>query len=138
MKCVDYYVVRPAIGFLDQLLITCEVKMAENTEWKSIGTVVGNASPIEFSFILKSFKSRVGDIVAVRMEVPDEDYNGQRVVCAWGRITLIDRFNPFFPFEAAQELSNEGISLRDTILSDSRDQLQATVKVLGATSENDH
>lgn len=112
--------------------------MVENSDWKSIGTVVGNASPIEFSFILKSFKSRVGDIVAVMMEVPDEDYNGQCIVCAWGRITLIDRFNPFFPFEAAQELSNEGISLRDTILSDSRDQLQATVKVLGATSKDDH
>ena len=95
--------------------------MAENSEWKPIGTVVGNASPIEFNFILKSFKSRVGDLVAVRMDVPDENYSGQRVVCAWGRITSIDRFNPFFPFEAAQELSNEGISLRDTILSDSRD-----------------
>lgn len=112
--------------------------MTEDPGWKSIGTVVGNASPIEFTFILKSFKSRVGDIVAVRMEVPDENYSGQCVVCAWGRITLIDRFNPFFPFEAAQELSNEGISLRDTILSDSRDQLQAVVKVLGATNENDH
>ncbi|MEI7752434.1 MAG: ATP-binding protein, partial [Candidatus Omnitrophota bacterium] len=107
--------------------------MESKKEWDQIGTVVGNASPIEFTFILKSFKSRVGDFVAVMMEVPSDDYKRNEKVCVWGRITSMDRFNPFFPFEAAQELSSESIALKDTILSESRDQLQAMVLVLGMT-----
>jgi DNA helicase HerA-like ATPase len=55
-------------------------------------------------------------------------------ITAWGRITAIERFNPFFPYEAAQELANESIPLADTVLSNSRDQLQANVLVLGFTS----
>lgn len=107
--------------------------MNEQNDWKPIGTVVGNASTVEFTFILKSFKSRVGDLVAVRMDVPDEDYAGTREIFVWGRVVSISRFNPFFPYEAAQELSNEGLSLQDTILSNSRDQLEANVIILGCT-----
>jgi len=108
--------------------------MSENNEWKPIGTVVGNASTNEFTFILKSFKSRVGDLVAVKMEVPDEAREGTQAIYVWGRVISINRYNPFFPYEAAQELSNEGISLQDTILSNSRDQLEAGVLILGCTA----
>ncbi len=107
--------------------------MSDNNEWKPIGTVVGNASTNEFTFILKSFKSRVGDLVGVRMDVPDETYLGRQAIYVWGRVVSMSRFNPFFPYEAAQELSNEGLSLEDTILSNSRDQLEATVLILGCT-----
>jgi len=107
------------------------------TGWKSIGTVVGNTSTGEFSFVLKSFKSRVGDLVAVKMDVPDETYSGTQEITVWGRITGISRYNPFFPYEAAQELSNEGLSLMDTILSNSRDQLEAAVLIFGFTSNRD-
>lgn len=107
--------------------------MSDASTWSPIGTVVGNASTSEFTFILKSFKSRVGDLVAVRMEVPDEAYAGTQTIYVWGRVTSISRYNPFFPYEAAQELSNEGISLQDTILSNSRDQLEAGVLILGYT-----
>jgi len=103
-------------------------------QWPSIGTMVGDASTAEFTFILRSFKSRVGDVVAVPMEVPNEDYSGRANIAAWGRITSIERYNPFFPYEAAQELANESIPLVDTVLSSSRDQLQAKVLVLGFTS----
>jgi len=106
-------------------------------KWESIGTIVGDASTSEFSFILKSFRSRVGDLVAVQMEIPNEDYSGRSDIVAWGRITSIDRYNPFFPYEAAQELANESISLVDTVLSNSRDQLQARVLVLGFTWADD-
>lgn len=102
--------------------------------WPSIGTIVGDASTAEFTFILRSFKSRVGDIVAVPMEVPNEDYSGTHEITSWGRITSIERFNPFFPYEAAQELASESIPLIDTVLSKSRDQLQSKVLVLGFTS----
>lgn len=109
--------------------------MSESNAWKPIGTVVGNASTNEFTFILKSFKSRVGDLIAVKMEVPDEVYAGRQTIYVWGRVVSISRFNPFFPYEAAQELSNEGLSLQDTILSNSRDQLEASVLILGSTAE---
>ncbi|MBZ4416001.1 ATP-binding protein [Myxococcus sp. RHSTA-1-4] len=107
--------------------------MESLSTWDSIGTIVGDASTSEFSFILKSFRSRVGDLVAVPMEIPNEDYTDRSNIIAWGRITSIDRYNPFFPYEAAQELANESISLVDTVLSNSRDQLQARVLVLGFT-----
>lgn len=105
-------------------------------KWESIGTVVGDASCGEFTFILRSFKSRIGDIVAVPMQVPNDDYSGRHEIITWGRITTISRFNPFFPYEAAQELANESIPLVDTVLSSSRDQLQAEVLVLGYSYED--
>jgi DNA helicase HerA-like ATPase len=107
--------------------------MKKDPKWKPIGTVVGNASTSEFSFILKSYQSRVGDLIAVKMEAPDEGRTGTQTIYVWGRVVSINRYNPFFPYEAAQELSNEGLSLQDTILSNSRDQLEATVLILGST-----
>lgn len=106
---------------------------ATNEEWLSIGTVVGSATTSEFTFILKSFRSRVGDLIAVKMEIPDDAREGTRSVLVWGRVVGINRYNPFFPYEAAQELSNEGLSIQDTILSSSRDQLEASVLILGST-----
>src|SRR5579862_4779256 len=108
--------------------------MLDPKKWESIGTIVGDASTAEFTFILRSFKSRVGDIVAVPMEIPNDDYTALHDIIAWGRITSIERFNPFFPYEAAQELAHESIPLVDTVLSMSRDQLQSKVLVLGFTS----
>jgi hypothetical protein len=106
-------------------------------EWVPVGTVVGNAGTSEFTFILQQYRARVGDIVALSMQVPEDDYSGQRYINVWARITDISRFNPFFPFEAAQEIAGEGISLEDTILSGSRDQLEAKALILGATNENE-
>ncbi|MGN6569214.1 MAG: ATP-binding protein [Flavipsychrobacter sp.] len=110
----------------------------DNTNsWHSIGTVVGNAGIGEFSFILKQFSARVGDIVTIGMDIPDSKYAGKDSIYVWARITDIHRFNPFFPFEAAQEIAGEGISLEDTILSGTRDQLEASALILGATTRND-
>ncbi len=108
--------------------------MRSRSDWDSIGTVVGNASTSEFTFILKSFKSRVGDLVAVQMRIPDDSYLSTNETVVWGRIVGISRYNLFFPYEAAHELSQEGIPLIDTVLSNSRDQLEATVLILGCTS----
>lgn len=104
--------------------------------WRPVGTVVGNAGTGEFTFILKQFQARVGDIVALGMEVPDGAYEARSRIYVWARITDIRRFNPFFPFEAAQEIAGEGISLEDTVLSGTRDQLEAVALILGATAEN--
>lgn len=104
--------------------------------WRPVGTVVGNASTGEFTFILKQFQARVGDIVALGMDVPDDSYHEQTRIYVWARITDIRRFNPFFPFEAAQEIAGEGLSLEDTVLSGTRDQLEAKALILGATAED--
>src|SRR5262245_34932731 len=106
-------------------------------EWKPVGTVVGNAGTAEFTFILRQFQARTGDIVALSMDVPDAQYERQTRIYVWARITDIRRFNPFFPFEAAQEIAGEGLSLEDTVLSNTRDQLEASGLILGATAEND-
>lgn len=105
-------------------------------EWPRIGTVVGEASTGTYSFILKSLEGKLGDIVATQVDVPRSEA-GSGTVTVWGRITSINRFNPFFPAEAAQELANENIRLLDTVLSGSRDHLEAEVLILGSTFGSD-
>lgn len=105
--------------------------------WRKVGTVVGNAGVAEFTFILKQFEARVGDIVALGMEAPDGVYESRSRIYVWARITDIRRYNPFFPMEAAQEIAGEGLSLEDTVLSGTRDQLEATALILGAAPEAD-
>jgi DNA helicase HerA-like ATPase len=101
--------------------------------WTRIGTVVGNTSTGGYSFILRSYQAKLGDIVATRVEVPGTA-EGQKVwVLVWGRIISIDRFNPFFPAEAAQELADQNSRFLDTVLSGSRDHLEAEVLILGTT-----
>ena len=106
--------------------------------WKPIGTVIGYTSTDKYAFILKSMQARLGDIVACRAEVPQPGRDGAKeTVIVWGRISAISRFNPFFPAEAAQELAEEGIALHDTVLSTTRDHLEAEVLILGATCSLD-
>ena len=105
----------------------------EIESWQKIGTVVGNTSTDEFTFILTSLKAKLGDIIATSASIPDDD-GKELAVIVWGRITGINRFNPFFPAEAAQELANSSIDALDTVLSTSRDHLEAKVLILGRTS----
>jgi uncharacterized protein len=105
---------------------------------RHIGTVVGNTSPHEFRFVLRNRAAKMGDLVAVTMEVPTGEYEKFETVNVWGRITELDRYNPFLPAEAGQELADEGIKLLDTILSFSRDQTEAKVLVLGYAREGDY
>jgi DNA helicase HerA-like ATPase len=105
--------------------------------WTTIGTVVGNTSTGEYSFILRSLQAKLGDIVATRVEVPEAPGGAKKIVMVWGRIVAIDRFNPFFPAEAAQELADQNIQFLDTVLSGSRDHLEAEVLILGTTAEAD-
>lgn len=111
--------------------------MSANENWPSIGTVVGSTSTDSFTFVLRSMHAKLGDIVVSKLRMPSEAGNDATNVYVWGRITAISRFNPFFPAEAAQELAEEGLSLINTVLSNTRDQLEAQVLVLGATPDND-
>lgn len=101
-----------------------------------VGTVVGNTSPQEYRFYLRSFAAKLGDLVSVAIEVPGE--NKKESVDVWGRITSMTRYNPFLPTEAGLELAEEGLELIDTVLSNSRDQIEGTVLVLGATRGGDY
>ena len=99
--------------------------------------MVGEASIGRYTFILRNLEGKLGDIVATRVEVPVASASRREIATVWGRITSIDRFNPFFPAEAAQELANENIRFLDTVLSGSRDHLEAEVLILGTTFGND-
>lgn len=105
-----------------------------NTE-NMIGTVVGNTSTDSYNFILRSFRAKVGDIVATLSAIPDDNKSHGNAII-WGRIVSIDRHNPFFPAEAAQELAEQNLRLIDTVLSTSRDYLNAEVLILGSSDED--
>ena len=49
----------------------------------------------------------------------------------------IDSYNQFFPREAAQELTNENIDIRNTILPTTRDELICNVAILGYTRNSE-
>jgi uncharacterized protein len=100
-----------------------------------IGTVVGNTSPHEFRFVVRSRAAKMGDLVSVAVEIPAGPLEKLEKVTVWGRIIELDRYNPFLPVEAGQELADEGLRLLDTVLSFSRDQTEAKVLVLGCTPE---
>ncbi len=72
------------------------------------------------------------------IEIPSETGSDKINVTVWGRITELSRFNPFLPAEATVELADEGLSLTDTVLSNTRDQVEGKVLVLGRTSSNDY
>jgi DNA helicase HerA-like ATPase len=103
-----------------------------------IGTVVGNTSPHEFRFVVKSRAAKMGDLVAVSVEIPGGPHDKWEKATVWGRIIELDRYNPFLPVEAGQELADEGLKLLDTVLSFSRDQTEAKVLVLGCTPEGSY
>lgn len=103
-----------------------------------IGTVVGNTSPQEFRFVVKSRSAKLGDLVTVSMDVPGDQTGKIDKVVVWSRIIELDRYNPFLPVEAGQELADEGVKLLDTVLSFSRDQTEAKALVLGCAPEGNY
>ena len=104
--------------------------------WKSIGTVLGETDIDHFYFSLKNYKAKKGDIVTTDSKVPSSE--GKIIpVTVWGKISTIESKNAFFPTEAAQELTNEDIDIRDTILPTTRDELICKVVILGYTKDED-
>lgn len=101
--------------------------------WKPIGTVVGTTGTAEFTFVLSAWQATLGDVVAVHMEVPIPGAAERREICVWARVVELSRFNPFFPYEAGQEIASAGVPLIATVLSNTRDQLEARALILGAS-----
>ena len=109
--------------------------MKSNT-WKPIGTVLGETDIDQVYFSLKNYKAKKGDIVTTESRVPSSE--GKIIpVTVWGKISTIESSNAFFPTEAAQELTNEDIDIRDTILPTTRDELICKVIILGYTKDED-
>lgn len=106
-----------------------------------VGTVVGNTSPQEYRFFLKGFTAKLGDLVYAETDVPAERTGREPATekaLVWGRIVELTRFNPFLPAEAGQELAEDEIKIKDTVLSVSRDQVEGKVLVLGMTIGDDY
>mgnify|MGYP003310428024 CR=1 FL=1 len=101
-------------------------------KWISIGTVLGETNIDHFYFSLKNYKAKKGDIITTESKIPSSEGNVVPVT-VWGKISSIESSNAFFPTEAAQELTNEGIDIRDTILPSTRDELICKVIILGFT-----
>jgi uncharacterized protein len=101
-------------------------------KWKSIGTVLGETNIDHFYFSLKNYKAKKGDIITTESKIPSSEGNIIPVT-VWGKISSIESSNAFFPTEAAQELTNENIDIRDTILPTTRDELICKVIILGFT-----
>ena len=82
-------------------MLNFEKKEMTNT----VGVVVGNTTTDRFTFVLTSLKGSKGDIVFTESEIPSSSSKDSNVVYVWGRILSINRTNPAFPTEIAQELA---------------------------------
>ena len=95
------------------------------TELKPVGTVVGVSSTTEFQMQVRPDAVRAQDLVAV-----DTVEEGQ-TFRVWAKVGGIERLNPLFPREAAQELAFQGRDPADSVVSMSREMITATCKVVG-------
>ena len=98
---------------------------------KTVGTVVGVTNPREFYFAVTPGEVQLQDIVCVDMKANEADKESENTVRVWAKIVEIERINPLFPGEAAQELSTQRISAFDTVVSLSREMITAKCIVLG-------
>ena len=103
-----------------------------SSPWIDIGTILGQTSINEYMFYLKKFKAKKGDIIAAESKLPTGE--GKVIdVIVWGRIMEIVSTNDFLPNEATKELTEENISIQDTILPLTKNDSICTVKNLGYT-----
>ncbi len=91
----------------------------------AVGTVVGTSSTTEFMMQVKPDAIRAQDLVAV-----DTLEDGVRFR-VWAKVGTIERLNPLFPREAAQELAFQGRDPVDSVVSMSREMVTATCSVVG-------
>lgn len=90
-----------------------------------LGTVVGVSSTTEFQMQVRPDAVRAQDLVAVDTVEGGETYR------VWAKVGTIERLNPLFPREAAQELAFQGREPVDSVISMSREMITATCSVVG-------
>jgi len=86
-----------------------------------VGTVVGLTSTRDFQMATAPDAVQLQDLVVV-------DDDGRRV---WAKVARIERLNPLFPREAAQELAFQGKKVYDAPFSVSREMVTAECIVVG-------
>ncbi len=91
----------------------------------AVGTVVGVSSTNEFQMQVKPDAVRTQDLVAV------DTYENGESFRVWAKVGSIERLNPLFPREAAQELAFQGRDPMDSVVSMSREMITATCTVVG-------
>ncbi len=91
----------------------------------AVGTVVGVSSTNEFQMQVKPDAVRTQDLVAVDTWEEGECFR------VWAKVGSIERLNPLFPREAAQELAFQGRDPVDSVVSMSREMITATCTVVG-------
>ncbi|MBI4547594.1 MAG: ATP-binding protein, partial [Ignavibacteriae bacterium] len=102
-----------------------------------VGTVVGVTKPSEFYFTITPGRVQLQDLVAVdAFKIDSTGENQKDTFRVWAKVVEIERINPLFPEEAAQELSFQGISAFDTVISLSREMITAKCSVLGKESDS--
>ena len=100
--------------------------------WTSIGTILGQPIIDSYTFYLKKYKAKKGDIIAAEAKLPTGE--GKVIdVIVWGKITEIISSNDFLPNEATKELTEENINIQDTILPLTKNDSICMVKNLGYT-----
>ena len=103
--------------------------------WTSIGTILGQPVIDSYTFYLKKYKAKKGDIIAAEAKLPTGE--GKVIdVIVWGRIMEIIWSNDFLPNEATKELTEENINIMDTILPLTKNDSICMVKNLGYTKNS--
>lgn len=99
--------------------------MGSPNDVTAVGTVVGVSSTNEFQMQVKPDAVRTQDLVAVDTWEDDKRFR------VWAKVGSIERLNPLFPREAAQELAFQGRDPMDSVVSMSREMITATCTVVG-------
>lgn len=99
--------------------------MGKSTQAQAVGTIVGVSSTTEFQMQVKPNAVRAQDLVAVDVVEEGARYR------VWAKVGSIERLNPLFPREAAQELAFQGRDPVDSVISMSREMITATCTVVG-------
>ena len=91
----------------------------------AVGTVVGVSSTNEFQMQVRPDAVRTQDLVAV------DTWEDEKQFRVWAKVGSIERLNPLFPREAAQELAFQGRDPVDSVVSMSREMITAMCTVIG-------
>lgn len=96
-----------------------------------VGTLVGGSTSREFRLAVAHEEVREQDIVAVDAVLRRPGSEEREAIRVWAKVQEIERINPLFPAESAQELAATKTSPLDTVLSLSREMVTAVCQVLG-------
>ncbi len=96
-----------------------------------VGTLVGGSTSREFRLAVAHEEIREQDIIAVDATLRRPGSEETEEIRVWAKVQEIERLNPLFPIESAQELAATRTNPLDTVLSLSREMVTAVCQVLG-------